>query len=211
MKFFHTEDQKVMTNNSFSSHWSADNSLIFVWFQVWKSYLYFFRFFYTKNVIILIVYSDNISFVSTFCACTCRINVHTIKVLGCSVLFCQMYKINIKSSKLWSTSFSALESHGISELNNTFQRMCSFSNWSVWFKVPITQITVRNSSWGKVMFSQASPRAGTPLGRHPPGQIPSGQISPLPSRDSYCSGRYASYWNAFLLQWNLMNRLAFHL
>ena len=37
----------------------------------------------------------------------------------------------------------------------------------------------------------------TPSGRHPPppGQTPP---PPLPPVDSYCSGRYASYWNAFL-------------
>ena len=50
---------------------------------------------------------------------------------------------------------------------------------------------VRNSSCGKVMFLQNcvknSAQGGcTPLGRHPP---PVG----------HCSGRYASYWNAFLL------------
>ena len=34
----------------------------------------------------------------------------------------------------------------------------------------------------------------------PPGQTP-----PLPSADVYCSGRYASYWNAFLFIY-LINR-----
>ena len=55
----------------------------------------------------------------------------------------------------------------------------------------------------KVMFSQAcvknsvgvqtrqTPSLGR-LGRQPPGQ------TPPPPRHSYCSGRYASYWNAFL-------------
>ena len=71
-------------------------------------------------------------------------------------------------------------------------------------------ITVRNSSCGKVMFSQVSvcPQGGGvhplgrhphPLGRHPradtPEQTPPGQTPP---RDGYCSGQYASYWNAFL-------------
>ena len=85
-------------------------------------------------------------------------------------------------------------------------------------------VTVRNSSCGKVMFSKASvipstgegctplgqtpPRTDTPRGRHlpgqtpPPGQTPSRQIPqtgrPLP-QDGHCSGRYASYWNVFLL------------
>ena len=80
-------------------------------------------------------------------------------------------------------------------------------------------------SCGKVMFSQASvimftgggcmpsmhwgrhPPGRHPLGRHSPGQTPPwadtspGQTSPPgkhPPPDGYCSGRYASYWNAFL-------------
>ena len=73
-------------------------------------------------------------------------------------------------------------------------------------------------SCGKLMFSQASvilstggclpdtlpgrhPRGRHPRGRHPPwadtphGQTPSRADSPR--ADGYCSGRYASYWNAF--------------
>ena len=52
------------------------------------------------------------------------------------------------------------------------------------------------------------PRAGTP-GRHPPGQTPPWADTPLgrhpPWADTpsptggHCRGRYASYWNAFLL------------
>ena len=69
--------------------------------------------------------------------------------------------------------------------------------------------TVRNSSYGKVMFSQVSvcPQRGvyTPLlGRYPTGQTappdrnpPMGR-HPLPQADGHCSGRYAFYWNAFL-------------
>ena len=56
-------------------------------------------------------------------------------------------------------------------------------------------------------------RGRHPLGRHPPGQTPSspgqtplgtGGRHPTPPRadtplpDGHCSGRYASYWNAFL-------------
>ena len=92
-------------------------------------------------------------------------------------------------------------------------------------------ITVRNSSCGKVMFSQVSvcprgrgvhppgrqtppgqtpagkihPRQTHPLGRHTPwadtpplGRHTSSEQTPPPPRDSYCSGRYTSYWNAFL-------------
>ena len=42
-----------------------------------------------------------------------------------------------------------------------------------------------------------TPRADTPLARHPPPE----DRHPSPGRppaDGYCSGRYASYWNAFL-------------
>ena len=59
------------------------------------------------------------------------------------------------------------------------------------------------------MFLQVSvcPRGGlsqcilgyTPLGRHSPwADTPPGQRPPHPA-DGYCCGRYASYWNAFLL------------
>ena len=39
-------------------------------------------------------------------------------------------------------------------------------------------------------------------GRHPPGQTP-------PPPDGHCSGRYASYWNAFLFQ-NMFETMGFH-
>ena len=84
-----------------------------------------------------------------------------------------------------------------------------------------------NSSCGKVMFSQLSvcpygcvyPQAE---GRNPPGQIPSLKTSPprqtplawagsaqvdhppVPSpADGHYSGRYATYWNAFLFEFLL--------
>ena len=48
-------------------------------------------------------------------------------------------------------------------------------------------------------------RADTPPGQTPPRQTPTWQTPPSqtppsrhPPRDGYCSGRYASYWNAFL-------------
>ena len=97
----------------------------------------------------------------------------------------------------------------------------------------VTVITVRNSSCGKVLFSQVSvcpqgevyaPQADTPSGRYhpprqthpqadtpqvdtpwtdtPPGRHPLGRHPPgktPPRADCHCSGRYASYWNAFLL------------
>ena len=47
------------------------------------------------------------------------------------------------------------------------------------------------------------PPAGTPLGRYTqPGMYTPGQVHPLDRytpHDSHCIGRYASYWNAFLL------------
>ena len=65
-----------------------------------------------------------------------------------------------------------------------------------------------------------------PLGRHPPGrQIPPGIQTPpsqtplgiqtppwhsdTPPPDGYCSGRYASYWNAFLLEFQIGSCLFF--
>ena len=62
-------------------------------------------------------------------------------------------------------------------------------------------ITVRNSSCGKVMFLHLSVhRECTPPGQTPPkGRHP--QIHP--PRDGHCSGRYASYWNAFLFEWSV--------
>ena len=48
---------------------------------------------------------------------------------------------------------------------------------------------------------QAPPWAGTPLGRHTPQQTPPGPDPPREADASIrsMSGRYASYWNAFLL------------
>ena len=50
-----------------------------------------------------------------------------------------------------------------------------------------------------------------PLGRHPPRQTPPRQTPPsrqtppgqTPPQDCYCSGQYASYWNAFLFGLNV--------
>ena len=67
-------------------------------------------------------------------------------------------------------------------------------------------VTVRNSSCGKVMFSQASVILfGGGVSQHALGQTPPWADRPPPS--GHCSqadtppndGRYASYWNAFLL------------
>ena len=47
------------------------------------------------------------------------------------------------------------------------------------------------------------PQADTTLGRHPPRagtpQADTPRADTLPPSDGHCSGRYASYWNAFLL------------
>ena len=45
-----------------------------------------------------------------------------------------------------------------------------------------------------------TPPADTPIGRHPPRQTSPRADNPPP--DGHCSGRYASYWNAFLFNRN---------
>ena len=100
--------------------------------------------------------------------------------------------------------------------------LIQFYNGYLW---NIFIITVRNSSCGKVMFSQAcvknsvhsggvclGPQADTPLNRHPQTdtpladtslgrppsrQTPHGQTPPPP--DGHCSRRYTSYWNEFFV------------
>ena len=68
----------------------------------------------------------------------------------------------------------------------------------------ISLITVRHSSCGRVMFSQACVRNFVyrgwcpPPDRHPPGETRPKQAPPRPPRDGHCRGWYASYWNAFL-------------
>ena len=65
--------------------------------------------------------------------------------------------------------------------------------------------TVRNSSGGRVMFSQACVKNSVhrgKAGRHPPKQTPRADTL----TDGHCSGRYASYWNAFLF-FNLSSAL----
>ena len=58
------------------------------------------------------------------------------------------------------------------------------------------------SQGGGVHQPQADPPDRYPPGQTPPGQTPlMGRHSPdtPPPADGYCSGRYASYWNALLL------------
>ena len=44
------------------------------------------------------------------------------------------------------------------------------------------------------------PPGQTTPGRHPLGRHPLGRYTLPPPADGYCSGRYTSYWNAFLLR-----------
>ena len=72
-----------------------------------------------------------------------------------------------------------------------------FYNWGDCFPCFHLIVIVCNSSHGKVMFSHVSVclqrgEVYTPCQVDTPCQIP--------SRDGYCSGRYASYWNAFLFK-----------
>ena len=45
------------------------------------------------------------------------------------------------------------------------------------------------------------PRSGTPWSRHPPQKQTPNPANPA---DSYCCGQYASYWNAFLFQFEML-------
>ena len=72
--------------------------------------------------------------------------------------------------------------------------------------------TIRNSSCGKVMLSQVSvcPHGGGvhTLPADTPGQTPPPREDRLPRQtppDGYCSGRYACYWNVFLLNEKLFS------
>ena len=75
-------------------------------------------------------------------------------------------------------------------------------------------ITVRNEV-AKVMFLQVCvcPRGGggglpqCMLGYQPPGPGTPESRHPPPGRDVYCCGRYASYWNAFLLLTSLKTKV----
>ena len=47
-----------------------------------------------------------------------------------------------------------------------------------------------------------TPPAGTPPCRYPPREgTPPWVVTPPRPHDGHCSGRYASYWNAFLFLW----------
>ena len=88
--------------------------------------------------------------------------------------------------------------HGILPGNKMMPFLMSLTIISIFI------LTVRNSSWGKVVFTGVRLSTGGgvhPPGRHPPGRHPSPWAdTPHPWADGHCSGRYASYWNAFLLK-----------
>ena len=64
-----------------------------------------------------------------------------------------------------------------------------------------------------ILFTWGSTWAGTPpdqvhpLGRYTPPDTPPPAGTAPGSRDGYCCGRYASYWNAFLYQTWIAARL----
>ena len=74
-------------------------------------------------------------------------------------------------------------------------------------KVLFLHLTVILFTWGGVCLGRQPPPRQTPPsgpklpGRHPPGRHPLGTALRVDiPRDGHCSGRYASYSNAFLLQ-----------
>ena len=114
---------------------------------------------------------------------------------------------------LWSLSFGTSSKTGI--IYYRPQRSCG--------KVIFSQVCVKNSVHrGRVSASVHAGIHGPPPGRHPMGRHPSGRHpqqtppadtprqTPTPWVDTllpsacwdghgYCCGRYASYWNVFLL------------
>ena len=84
-------------------------------------------------------------------------------------------------------------------------------------QLSIQIFTVRNSSCGKVMFSQTCVKnsvheegGGGLSASGSGGCTPPGQTPPHP-QDGHCSRRYASYWNAFLLVVRLLKQRATYL
>ena len=61
--------------------------------------------------------------------------------------------------------------------------------------------TRQTPSWADTPLDRLGrPPRKTPFGQTPPGRHP---LPRHPPADGYCSGRYASYWNAFLFQFSL--------
>ena len=70
-------------------------------------------------------------------------------------------------------------------------------------EVCIPACTEADTPWadtplGRHPSRQTPSWADTPPGRHPPRQTPPSQTPPGRPPNGHCSGRYASYWNAFL-------------
>ena len=82
-----------------------------------------------------------------------------------------------------------------------------FTGESTWAGTPLGRYT--SSPPGQVPPRQVHPLAGTPPRQvHPPGQIHTPQAGTPPMVHAgirSTSGRYASYWNAFLLSLNSLN------
>ena len=128
------------------------------------------------------------------------------------------WSMDCSPDRVLKTSVMISKAHQyMAHMNEVIGSVCKC--WSIF--------TVRNSSCGNVMFlhlsvilftgglsasgsggvvclwvhggctppRQTSPPADTPLDRLPPP----GRHLPPPPQDGHCSGRYAFYWNAFLL------------
>ena len=125
---------------------------------------------------------------------------------------CSTKLLNFANADAISLSFSVKFHSQLHSANHLLRRLHSVAYSTHYCTVDIclfqvrkqAYFTVRNSRCGKVMFmggvhpprQTPHPQADTPLSRHPLGQTPPGRHPP-PS-DDHCSGRYASYWNAFL-------------
>ena len=93
----------------------------------------------------------------------------------------------------WRTTFSPIANTG---LLNMIKRRFSIKKF--------THLYRPQRSCGKVMFlhvsvilSTGGDGRQTPPGKTPPRQTHTPWADP-PAKDGHCSGRYASYWNAFL-------------
>ena len=85
------------------------------------------------------------------------------------------------------------------------------THFTKYFNGVCTIFAVGNSSCGNVMFSQASVILSTGRGGvHPPWADTTPRQTPSPTQDSHCSGRYASYWNAFMFSINLLSLIHEH-
>ena len=84
-------------------------------------------------------------------------------------------------------------------------------------KVMFLHLSVSHSVYGGMGVwqtppGQIPPKADTPRADTPPGQTPPGRHLPrqTPPVDSYCSGWYASFWNALSLQTSMSMQIKKH-